>query len=85
MEKYVAAKGLRTYAVRQRHLTKYTYPTLGKTPIQEITRRQIIELVDGIATNNGPVMARRVAARRMRAVSLEIDGRRCRRTLCSQL
>lgn len=61
LEKYVKANGLRTYTQRQRHLTKYAAP-FAKKPIREITRRQIIDLIDNIAIKNGPIMARRTYA-----------------------
>lgn len=59
MEKYVKGKGLRTHDQIQRHFDRYLYPRLGDRPIREITRRNVIDLVDDIAVKNGPIMARR--------------------------
>jgi integrase len=57
LDKYCA--DLRTHDERKRALGKYVYPTLGSTPIKEVTRRDVIELVDKIAKDHGEIMARR--------------------------
>jgi integrase len=55
-------KGLRTVAQRRAMLKRLVYPTLGKRPILEIRRSDIVKLLDKIEDQNGPVMADRTLA-----------------------
>jgi integrase len=59
LEKYVKANALRTHDERKRALEKYVYPAIGSSPLKEVTRRDVIDLVDKIAKDHGPIMARR--------------------------
>ena len=62
VEKYVKAKGRRGLRETERIFKVYVNPTLGKRPIHNVKRRDIIELLDNIAVENGPIMANRVLA-----------------------
>ena len=53
---------LRTAATRLATLERLIFPALGKRPIAEIRRREIVKLLDKIESDNGPVMADRVLA-----------------------
>lgn len=50
---------LRSAPERVRTFERLVYPKLGSTPIEELTRTEIIRLLDGIEDDNGPVMADR--------------------------
>jgi integrase len=41
----------------QRDLERLVFPTLGKRPIADIRRRDIVRLLDGVEDNNGPGQA----------------------------
>jgi integrase len=56
-------KKLRTIDLRRANLERLVYPALGPDrPIHTITRRDIRQLLDDVADNNGPVQADRVLA-----------------------
>lgn len=57
-----AKKRLRTADEVERIFKVYVYPKLGDRPVEDVTRRDVAELLDGIETGNGPVMADRVLA-----------------------
>jgi integrase len=63
-ERYFRLEGssLRSAAERVRSLKQLVYPVMGERPIGEIRRSEIIDLLDGIADEHGPVMAARVLA-----------------------
>jgi integrase len=56
------AKGLRTVGQRRAILERLVYPRLGARPIHEIRRSDIVQLLDKVEDENGPVMADRVLA-----------------------
>jgi len=73
IEKHAKAKGRRSWHESERIFTVYVNPTLGKRPISDVKRRDIIELLDDIADRKakhpetgeavgGPIMANRVLA-----------------------
>jgi integrase len=62
IEKYAKAKGRRGWRETERIFRVYVVPTLGKRPIRTVKRRDIIDLLDAVAENNGPIMANRVLA-----------------------
>ncbi len=62
VEKYAKAKGLRSTPETERIFRVYVNPVIGKRPIAEIRRREIIDLLDRIAAEHGPTMANRVLA-----------------------
>jgi Arm DNA-binding domain len=53
---------LRSAGEIERAFRVYVRPKLGPRSIYELRRRDIVELLDGIEDNNGPVMADRVLA-----------------------
>jgi integrase len=53
------AKDHRTREWAQAALTRLVYPSLGAKPIDDIGRRDIVRLLDGIEDERGPVMANR--------------------------
>ena len=55
-------KELRSLEQRRAMLKQLVYPTLGKRPIQDIRRSDIVKLLDKIEDANGPVMADRTLA-----------------------
>ena len=55
-------KELRSLEQRRAMLKRLVYPTLGKRPIQDIRRSDIVKLLDRIEDANGPVMADRTLA-----------------------
>lgn len=56
------AKELRSREQRRVMLKRLVYPTLGKRPIQDIRRSDIVKMLDKIEDANGPVMADRTLA-----------------------
>jgi integrase len=60
-EDYLAREGktLRTLEERKSTLNRLVYPALGHRPIGEIRRSEIVQLMDDIEDNSGPVMADR--------------------------
>jgi integrase len=60
-EQYLAREGsaLRTAEWRRWVLDRVILPALGDLPITEIRRSDIVQLLDGIADERGPVMANR--------------------------
>jgi integrase len=60
-EQYLAREGsaLRTAEWRRWILDRVIYPALGDRPITEIRRSDIVQLLDGVADQRGPVMANR--------------------------
>jgi len=46
----------------QRIVNRELIPAWGQRPVPEITRRDILDLIDGIADRGSPIMARRVLA-----------------------
>jgi integrase len=63
-ERYLAQEGkkLRTAADRQATLERLVYPEIGRLPIDSLRRGAIVELLDKIEANSGPVMADRTLA-----------------------
>jgi integrase len=53
---------MRTAARRFADTERLLFPALGNRPIRDIKRSQIVELLDNIQINNGPVMADRMLA-----------------------
>src|SRR5262249_42730154 len=47
IEKHAKAKGRRGWRETERQFAKYVSPTLGKRPMREVTRRDVIDLLDG--------------------------------------
>ena len=62
IDKHAKARGRRTWRETERIFNVYINPTLGRRPIRGVTRRDIIELLDNVADNRGPIMANRVLA-----------------------
>jgi integrase len=65
LDRYFAMRAttkLRTADHRRAVLNRLVLPKLGKTPIVEITRPQIVRLLDNIESENGAVMADMVLA-----------------------
>jgi integrase len=60
-ELYLAKEGssLRTAEWRRWTLTRIIYPALGHRPIAEIRRSEIVQFLDEVAEERGPVMANR--------------------------
>jgi integrase len=63
-EKYLAQDGkeLRTAADRKATLERLVYPEIGRLPIDSLRRGTVIDLLDKIKANSGPVMADRTLA-----------------------
>jgi integrase len=55
-------KQLRSGYQVERAFDVYVRPRIGKTPIYDLKRRDIVEMLDAIEDENGPVMADRVLA-----------------------
>ena len=55
-------KKLRSRRERNRILKKYIYPKLGSRQIDDIRRKDVVELLDRIEDESGPVMADHVLA-----------------------
>lgn len=55
-------KGLRSAAEIERAFRVYVRPRIGNKSIYELRRRDIVEMLDAIEDQNGPVMADRVLA-----------------------
>ncbi len=62
IEKHAKAKGRRSWRETERIFGVYVTPKVGKRPIRNLRRRDIIDLLDGVAENHGPIMANRVLA-----------------------
>jgi hypothetical protein len=62
LERHVRPK-LRTVKEVERIFTKYVRPRIGTKPLSDLRRRDIIEMLDGIEDEHGPVMADRTLAR----------------------
>jgi integrase len=62
IEKHAKAKGRRGWRETQRIFAKYVSPGLGKRHMRDVTRRDVIDLLDKVATKHGPIMANRVLA-----------------------
>lgn len=56
------ASANRTAGETARVLEKEIYPNWGRRPIEPITRRDVIPLIDSIVDRGSPVMANRVLA-----------------------
>jgi integrase len=52
-------QGLRSWRERERIFKTYVNPILGKRPIHQVSRREVIDLLDDVGRNNGRVMANR--------------------------
>jgi integrase len=59
---------LRSAAEVDRVFRVYVRPRLGDRPIYDLRRRDIVELLDAVADDNGPVMADRVLAHLRKAL-----------------
>jgi integrase len=62
MKKYVRERGLRGGDTIERIFERCVRPRIGKKPIHGLRRSDITQMLDAIATENGPVMADRVLA-----------------------
>jgi integrase len=62
VERYVRKNGLRRGYEVERIFDRYVRPRIGKKPIYELRRRDMVEMLDTIEDENGPVMADRVLA-----------------------
>jgi integrase len=62
LARHVDKKALRSAHEVRRQLDKYIRPTLGGRRYAEIRRRDVVELLDKIEDENGPVMSDRVLA-----------------------
>jgi integrase len=61
VERYAKPRN-RSWPEYQRILDQYVKPRLGNRPIHELTRRDVVGLLDHVADYNGPVMADHVLA-----------------------
>jgi Arm DNA-binding domain/Phage integrase, N-terminal SAM-like domain len=61
IERYARPRN-RSWQEYQRILDRYIKPRLGNRPIHELTRRDVVGLLDHVADNNGSVMADHVLA-----------------------
>jgi integrase len=66
IERHVNGK-LRTADEYRRIFDKYVRPRIGEKPAGELRRRDIVEMLDAIEDDNGPVMADRTLARLRKA------------------
>jgi integrase len=62
MTRYVRKNGLRRGDDVERIFERCVRPRIGKKPIYELRRRDVVEMLDAIEDENGPVMADRVLA-----------------------
>jgi integrase len=62
IERYAKAKGRRSWKETERIFKVYVCPKIGRRPIRDVKRRDIIELLDNVGAINGPIMANRVLA-----------------------
>ena len=69
MELYVRRVGLRSEKEIARCFDRYVRPTLGKVSLIDLRRSHIVQLLDHVAGNNGPVMADRVLAHLRKALN----------------
>lgn len=60
IQSYAATHHARTLGETQRIFNTYVLAELGHYPVHAITRHDVMELVQGIARRNGPIMANRV-------------------------
>jgi integrase len=68
LDRHVRGK-LRTAKEYERIFDKYVRPRIGAKPIYDLRRRDIVEMLDAIEDENGPVMADRTLARVSKAFS----------------
>jgi hypothetical protein len=66
LERHVRDK-LRTASEYERIFTRYVRPRIGAKPLHELRRRDIVEMMDAIEDEHGPVMADRTLARLRKA------------------
>lgn len=62
VERYVRRNRLRRGGDVERVFDRCVRPRIGKKPIYELRRRDVVEMLDAIEDENGPVMADRVLA-----------------------
>lgn len=62
LEKYVQARELRSEKYISWCFQKYVRPSLGKMPVRELRRGDVIRMLDWIAEDHGPVISDRVLA-----------------------
>lgn len=62
IERYAKKNGRRSAPETERIFRVYVNPVIGKRPIADVRRREIIELLDKIADERGPIMANRTLA-----------------------
>jgi integrase len=62
MTRYVRKNGLRRGDDVERIFERLVRPRIGKKPIYELRRHDVVEMLDAIEDENGPVMADRVLA-----------------------
>jgi integrase len=63
VERYVRRNGLRSAPEIERTFDKYVRPRIGSKVIYELRRRDIVEMLDAIDADHGPVMADRTLER----------------------
>lgn len=62
LARYVNANKLRSAAEIERSFDRYVIPRIGRKSILAVQRRDVVEMLDAIEDQNGPVMADRVLA-----------------------
>jgi integrase len=62
-----------TCAELRRQLSRDVYPKWGERAIREITRRDVVELLDGIADRGAPIQANRTLARLRTLFNWSVD------------
>ena len=67
LERHVRKNGLRTAGEIERTFDKYVRPRIGSRVIYGIRRRDIVEMLDAIDNDHGPVMADRTLSRLRKA------------------
>ena len=66
---YVEARHLRCAREIRRCFDRYVRPKIGNLPVNHLRRGHIVDLLDGIEADNGPVMADRVLAHVRKALN----------------
>ena len=62
VERYCKRRGLKSWAETQRILRRYVVPRWGDRQLANITRADVVDLMDDVEDNNGATMSRRVLA-----------------------
>jgi integrase len=69
VERYVRKNELRTAGEIERTFDKYVRPRIGAKSIYELRRRDVVEMLDAIESEHGPVMADRTLGRLRKAMN----------------